>query len=120
VIVSGAHPDKLYLRIGEAAELLDVRPSVLRFWEGQFPALMPKKSRTGQRLYNQQEIALLSEIRRLLYKEKLTIEGARKRLARWGRKQEPHEGPAVRDEDRQRVVREIQQELLEIKELLEE
>jgi DNA-binding transcriptional MerR regulator len=73
-------PDKLYFRIGEVANLASLRPSVLRFWETEFEALAPAKSRTGQRLYTRKELELVLEIRRLLYTEKLTIEGARKRL----------------------------------------
>ena len=118
--MSGDNPDKLYLRIGEAAELLDVKPSVLRFWESQFPELVPRKSRTGQRLYNQQELAMLREIRRLLYDEKLTIEGARKRLA--GRKlkvvQEESAATSSCDEETQQLMQEVRQELLQIAALL--
>jgi DNA-binding transcriptional MerR regulator len=73
-------PDKLYFRIGEVANITSLRPSVLRFWETEFDALTPAKSRTGQRLYTRKELELALEIKHLLYAEKLTIEGARKRL----------------------------------------
>ncbi len=74
-------PDKLFLKIGEAADIASLRPSVLRFWESEFDLLKPKKSRSGQRLYSQKDIETILEIKRLLYTEKLTIEGARARLA---------------------------------------
>ncbi|MRS03785.1 MerR family transcriptional regulator [bacterium] len=73
-------PDKQYFRIGEVAQFTALKTSVLRFWETEFKDLSPPKSRTGQRLYTKQDIALLLEIKRLLYVEKLTMEGARKRL----------------------------------------
>jgi DNA-binding transcriptional MerR regulator len=73
-------PDKLYFRIGEVANIASLRPSVLRFWETEFEGLAPAKSRTGQRLYTRKELELVLEIKRLLYAEKLTIEGARKRM----------------------------------------
>ena len=73
-------PEKLYFRIGEVSRLLDLKPSVLRFWETEFSSLCPHKSRSGQRLYSREDIERLIEIKKLLYTEKLTIEGAKKRL----------------------------------------
>ncbi|HEX5772947.1 MAG TPA: MerR family transcriptional regulator, partial [Geomobilimonas sp.] len=70
-------PDKLYYRIGEVAAITSLRPSVLRFWETEFGMLQPRKSRSGQRLYSQDNLVLIQDIKRLLYVEKLTIEGAR-------------------------------------------
>jgi DNA-binding transcriptional MerR regulator len=74
-------PDKLYFRIGEVSQLAGVKPFVLRFWETEFPALAPKKSGTGQRLYRRKEVEMVLEIKRLLYEERFTIEGARNFLA---------------------------------------
>ena len=73
-------PDKLYFRIGEVARLAGIKPYVLRFWETEFPALDPKKSGTGHRLYRRKEVQLVLEIKRLLYEKRFTIEGARKFL----------------------------------------
>lgn len=73
-------PDKLYFRIGEVARLAGIKPYVLRFWETEFPALDPKKSGTGHRLFRRKEVQLVLEIKRLLYEKRYTIEGARKFL----------------------------------------
>ncbi len=73
-------PDKMYFKIGEVASITSLRPSVLRFWESEFESLAPVKSRSGQRLYTRKELELIIEIKHLLYNEKLTIEGARKKL----------------------------------------
>src|SRR5205085_379481 len=73
-------PDRLYFRIGDVSELLDVEPYVLRFWETEFPMLQPKKGRTGHREYKRKDVELLLEIKRLLYDEGFTITGARKAL----------------------------------------
>ena len=73
-------PDKLYFRIGEVSRLAGIKPYVLRFWETEFPALGPKKSGTGHRLYRRKEVELVLEIKRLLYEKRYTIEGARKFL----------------------------------------
>jgi len=73
-------PDKLYFRIGEVARLAGIKPYVLRFWETEFPALMPRKSGTGHRLYRRKDVEAVLEIKRLLYEKRFTIEGARKFL----------------------------------------
>jgi DNA-binding transcriptional MerR regulator len=73
-------PNKLYFRIGEVAKLAGIKPYVLRFWETEFPALGPKKSGTGHRLYRRKDVELVLEIKRLLYEKRFTIEGARKFL----------------------------------------
>lgn len=70
-------PDKLYFRIGEVSRLAGVKPFVLRFWETEFPQLAPKKSGTGHRLYRRKDVEAVLEIKRLLYDERFTIEGAR-------------------------------------------
>jgi DNA-binding transcriptional MerR regulator len=71
---------KEYYSIGEVCELVGVKPHVLRYWESQFPALNPSKNRAGNRVYQRKEIRLIILVRRLLYDEKYTVEGARQRL----------------------------------------
>ena len=73
-------PDKLYFRIGDVARLAGIKPYVLRFWETEFPALGPKKSGTGHRLYRRKDVEMVLEIKQLLYGQRFTIEGARKFL----------------------------------------
>ena len=68
-------------KIGQAAKLLDVKPFVLRFWESEFQEiLVPVRTPSGQRAYTEDNVATVREIKRLLYDEGLTIEGAKKRL----------------------------------------
>ena len=73
-------PDKLYFRIGEVSRLAGIKPYVLRFWETEFSSLGPKKSGKGHRLYRRKDVELVLEIKRLLYENRYTIEGARKYL----------------------------------------
>src|SRR3989338_4979722 len=73
-------PDKLYFKIGEVSDLLGLKAYVLRYWETEFPELAPVKSRTNQRLYKRKDVEVLVKIRHLLYEEKFTINGARKRI----------------------------------------
>ncbi len=73
-------PNKLYFRIGEVSRLMGVEAYVLRYWETEFPALQPKKSGRGHRLYRRKDVELLLEIKQLLYEKRFTIEGARRHL----------------------------------------
>lgn len=73
-------PDKLYFKIGEVADITKVKPHVLRYWETEFKIISPKKSLAKQRVYSKRDIQLILEIKKLLYKEKFTLEGAKKRI----------------------------------------
>ena len=73
-------PDRLYFRIGEVSSLTGVPPYVLRYWESEFPVLQPRKSGGGQRLYRKRDVAMVLEIKKLLYQERYTVAGARRRL----------------------------------------
>jgi DNA-binding transcriptional MerR regulator len=73
-------PDKLYFKIGEVAELVGVKPYVLRYWESEFSILKPTKTKSKHRLYRRKDIETLLQIKQLLHNERFTIEGARKRI----------------------------------------
>ncbi|HMG36357.1 MAG TPA: MerR family transcriptional regulator [Blastocatellia bacterium] len=94
-------PEKLFFRIGEVCELIKVQPHVLRYWETEFPMLAPQKNRAGQRVYRRKDVEMVLRIRDLLYEEKFTIAGAKKKLleeARGGSsktKAAPTEEPAA-------------------------
>jgi DNA-binding transcriptional MerR regulator len=111
--MSIALPDKLYFKIGEVAQLADVKTSVLRFWESEFDFLKPEKSSTGQRLYTKKEVALILEIKRLLYDEKFTLSGVKQRISPRGKilAEEAEASPAPRNADPIGLLREIRNEL---------
>jgi DNA-binding transcriptional MerR regulator len=118
-----AIPDKLYFRIGEVSRLAGVKPYVLRFWQSEFPGLAPRKSGTGHRLYRRKEVELVLEIKRLLYDNRFTIEGARKALELKGLS-EPLAPPSMADQaslfgSPQEAMDEVRKELAEILELLQ-
>lgn len=71
---------KLYFSISEVSEMTEVAQHVLRYWEQEFPMLKPKKNRAGNRSYREKDIELIRTIKTLLYQEKFTIDGARRRL----------------------------------------
>ena len=95
---------KLYYRIGDVARMTGLKPSVIRFWETEFPAISPQKSKTGQRLYSQLNISEIIKIKELLYQEKLTIAGAKKRLRQPG---SPIELTSTQPTKLQQVIDEI-------------
>ena len=74
-------PDKLFYKIGEVSEIADVESYVLRYWESEFPFLKPRKNKSGQRVYARKDLELVIQIKNLLYKEKYTIAGVRKRFS---------------------------------------
>jgi DNA-binding transcriptional MerR regulator len=73
-------PEKIYFKIGEVSEIVGVEPYVLRYWETEFELLKPSKAPSKHRLYKKRDVELLLDIKRLLYTEGFTIEGARKKL----------------------------------------
>ncbi len=111
-------PEKLFFKIGEVSALTLLRPSVLRYWETEFCFLKPNKSRSGQRLYSRQDLEMILEIKKLLYTEKLTIEGARKRIEGKGK------GPVRSSSDTTgdkllRILRDVQQDLRSLRNSLQ-
>lgn len=84
-VMAPALTEKLYYKIGAVAEVAGVRTSVLRFWESEFSFLKPVKSSSGQRLYSKNEVDLVLQVKHLLYDEKFTIEGVKKRITAKGK-----------------------------------
>jgi DNA-binding transcriptional MerR regulator len=73
-------PEKLYFKIGEVSEITGVEPYVLRYWESEFKIISPGRTNSKQRLYRKRDLELILEVKKLLYKEKFTIAGARRKL----------------------------------------
>ncbi|HEY7650393.1 MAG TPA: MerR family transcriptional regulator [Methylomirabilota bacterium] len=80
--------EKLYYRIGEVEAMTGVPAYVLRYWESEFKLLRPKKNPAGQRIYRRRDLDLVIRIKTLLYDERLTLEGAKKRLLAESRRAE--------------------------------
>jgi DNA-binding transcriptional MerR regulator len=80
-------PDKTFFRIGEVSRILGVPPYVIRYWESEFKAVKPSRTRSDQRLYRRHDVESLLVIKRLLYEEKFTIDGARRHLRRTRREE---------------------------------
>jgi len=106
-------PDKTYFRIGEAAKLVSIEPYVLRFWETEFKTMVPPKSRSKQRMYRRKDLETILVVKHLLYHERFTIEGARKRLLEL---QRAHKAGAV--EPRREGLAHLRAELLKLRQLV--
>lgn len=72
--------EKVYYSIGEVAELFEVKPSLIRFWEKEFDILKPQKNQKGNRLFMQQDIANLRLVYHLVKERGYTLQGAREKL----------------------------------------
>ncbi len=109
---------KKYYRIGEVSSITGVEPHVLRYWESEFPQIRPKRV-ARQRLFRKKDVDLIIRIRKLLYEEGFTINGAKKQLAR----EQQGTVPAPRDRPTNRKKKEIlgqvRDELAEIERLLD-
>ncbi len=75
-----AIPEKIFFKIGEVCDIVDVQAHVLRYWETEFPMLSPQKNRSGQRTYRRRDVEMALRIKDLLYEDLYTIAGAKKRL----------------------------------------
>ena len=109
-------PDKLFFKIGEVAQIVGVRPHVLRYWESEFAALRPLKTRGAHRVYRRRDVELAVLVRRLLHEEGLTIAGAKRRLRETGhdRVASPPDPSVVREVDSRSALLAVREELADL------
>ncbi len=108
---------RMYYTIGEAAKMVGVKPSVLRFWETEFPFLRPRKNRAGNRVYQPADLKRVLLVHRLLHKEGFTIAGARRRLEAVGESNEA--GLWAEASSAQAVLDSIRGDIAELARMLE-
>jgi len=109
---------KRYYRIGEVSRITGVKAYVLRYWESEFRWMMPAKSRSKQRMYRQKDIETILLIKKLLYDERFTIAGAKKRLKELDREREVGQLLLEMEGDPLERVNKIRKELEAIRSLL--
>ncbi len=73
-------PDKLYFKIGEVSKITGVEPYILRYWESEFKLVKPYRTKSNQRLYRKKDVESILKIKKMLYDQKFTIAGAKKKL----------------------------------------
>ena len=115
-------PNKLYFKIGEVSEITGMEPYVIRYWESEFKSIKPSRTQSNQRVYRRKDVESILEIKRMLYEEKLTIAGARRKLQDkkvQDKKQLDLDFTVKKDHrDHLTVLKEIKEELLALRKLL--
>ena len=115
---AGEVSGKRYYRIGEVSKITDVKPYVLRYWESEFRWMAPQKSRSKQRLYRKRDIDMILLVKKLLYGQRFTIEGARKKLAEIGVGNALETGDLTFETGHRERYRKIREELTSIRAML--
>jgi DNA-binding transcriptional MerR regulator len=107
--------EKEFYSIREVADMLEVQPYILRYWEKEFAVLKPKRNRVGRRYYSRKDIDLIRSIKKILYEKGYTIAGAKKKLA------VVIDGPeqlSLPIQGGMKILKEIRDELVNIRETL--
>jgi len=117
--VNGHIPNKLYFKIGEVSEITGIQPYVLRYWESEFKTIKPSRTKSKQRIYRKNDVEIILEIKRMLYEEKLTIAGARKKLQELKSKRKNQlQFDFDGKKDHRNILKEIKRELKAIRKML--
>ena len=110
---------KLYYSISEVSQMTSIKPYVLRYWETEFPELRPSKNRAGNRIYRTHDVELVFQIKKLLYNEKYTIEGAKSKVKELKKKRTSQINLSFADGHREKLIQGLRDDLIEIVNLLE-
>ncbi len=113
-----AIPEKLYYKIGEVSQITGVEPYVLRYWESEFRIINPERSRSKQRLYTKKDLETILQIKRLLYEERYTIDGAKRRLMEQERNKARQLSMGFEEEHYRKLLAEIKDDLKALKRIL--
>jgi DNA-binding transcriptional MerR regulator len=109
---------KLYYTIGEVADMFDVNPSLIRFWEKEFGFIQPKKNKKGNRIFTPKDIVNFNKIYQLVKTNGYTLEGAKRALkTSKSALDQPAETPVIASENDELIARleAIKQRLLSLK-----
>ncbi|SNR14387.1 MerR family transcriptional regulator [Tenacibaculum jejuense] len=105
-------PKKRYYKIGEVAKAFDVNTSLIRFWEGEFDIIKPKKNAKGNRLFTPEDIENFKLIYNLVKERGFTLDGAKQKL-----KQNPEK--IVQNQEIISRLEAVKAELIKIKNQIE-
>ena len=109
---------KLYYPIGEVSKITSLKPHVLRYWESEFPQLKPSKNRSGKRIYRRDDVRFLFLLKKLLYEEKFTIEGAKQQLIEGAKQQLMSKSEKSAIEPKDALINSLRKDLQEVLQLL--
>jgi DNA-binding transcriptional MerR regulator len=107
--------EKEFFSIKEVADMLELKPYVLRYWEKEFSILRPKRNRVGRRYYTKKDVDVVRMIRNMLHEQGYTIAGAKKKIV------QIIEGPeqlSLPLKNRNKFLRELKEELTKINNIL--
>jgi len=104
--------EKVVFTIGEVADMLQVNPSLIRYWESRFSAIKPQKNKKGNRLYSKEDIETLRLIYHLVKERRMTIKGAQLKLRE-------NREDSVQNFEIVKRLQFVKQQLLEIRDELE-
>ena len=99
--------DKLYYSIGEVSQMFSVNPSLIRFWEKEFPIISPRKNNKGNRVFTSKDIENFRIIYNLVKEKGYTIQGAREYISK-------HKNEAERNVEIIKSLKDIRNLLIQI------
>ena len=111
-------PDRLYFKIGAVSKIADIKPYILRYWESEFDMIRPQKTRSNQRVYRRKDVELILEIKRLIYKEKFTLGGAKKQIRAVQREKGSQLAMNFPEKQYKKTLKQIRDELSSIKRMI--
>ena len=99
---------KLFYKMSEVSKLLDVAPSLLRFWEKEFDIISPRKTEKGTRFYKKEDIDAVRLVYHLVKERGLTLAGAKQKL-------KDNKETVIQQEEIVTRLKQIKEELLDLK-----
>ncbi len=111
-------PHKLSFKISEVSDLLGIKPHVLRYWEMEFSSLHPKKMSNGQRLYFKKDVAMALLIKKLLYRDKFSVRGAKKVLSELKKESRTHQKQSTKQTKVLKDLESMREIIADLRELI--
>ncbi len=112
-------PDKMFFKIGEVSKLTGIKAHVLRYWESEFKLIRPPKSNIGQRVYRRRDVEVILRLKQLLYEDRFTIEGAKKKISQELKQKQPKQLFTTPPDKLEAILKRQKQELKTLITLLE-
>lgn len=72
--------NRLFYTIGEVAEMFNVNTSLIRFWDGEFEEINPRRNKKGNRLFTQMDVEHFHKIYHWVKEKGYTLQGAKEKL----------------------------------------
>jgi DNA-binding transcriptional MerR regulator len=70
--------------IGEISKLLGIPAHILRYWEKEFSFIKPMRDHRGHRIYTEDDMEKINQVKLLIYTEGYKIKGVKKYLRQSG------------------------------------